>query len=209
MATPARYKKGSFIFKMGDPAKFLYLVDEGSVKLHCSSRSGKNVTFAIATAGDTLNASALSTGSYFMAAQAMTDVTVFKVGRSEYFGFVSRYPELAMEIIHLLSSRLKIEYERMVDIHGEEVEQRVCQSLLALSAKFGDTLHLKREELAEYAGTATETTIRVLTKLKKAGVISCSSHRGVIAISDPAKLESLVDDGGHPDTGDPATRKRL
>ena len=104
-----------------------------------------------------------------MSAQALTDVIVLRIGKNEFFGFVTRFPNLAMEIIHLLSSRLKTEYKRMVDIHREEVEQRVCRSLLTLSSKFGATLHLTREELADYVGTTTETTIRVLSETQEIG----------------------------------------
>jgi CRP-like cAMP-binding protein len=191
-ATTSGFKRGSFIFECGDPADFMYIVQEGSIKLHTTSPSGKNVTFSIAIVGDTLNASALSTGAYFLSAQALTDVAVLRIGRKEFFGFVARFPNLALEIINVLAWRLKAEYERMVDIQKEEVDRRVSQSLLALARKFGTTFHLKREELAEYAGTTTETTIRVLSRLKKKGIVSCSSHRGEIVISDLAKLESLV-----------------
>jgi CRP-like cAMP-binding protein len=193
-ATPISYEKGSFIFETGEPADYLYIVQEGSVKLHSTSPSGKTLTFEISTRGGTLNGSALSTKTYFMSAQALTDVTVLRMGRQEFFGFVARYPNLAMEIIHLLSSRLKAEYERMVGIQRDEMERRVCQSLLALSSKFGSKLSLKREELADYTGTTTETTIRVLSRLKKAGIISCSSRRREIVISDLAKLKSVMED---------------
>jgi CRP-like cAMP-binding protein len=197
-ATPVRYPRGNFIFEIGDPAEYLYIVQEGSVKLHSISPSGKGMTFEISTSGDTLNGSALSTETYFMSAQALTDVTVLRIARNEFFGFVAKYPNLAMEIIHLLSSRLKTEYKRMVANQREEVEQRVCRSLLALASKFGTSLSMKREELAEYAGTTTETTIRVLGRLKKAGIVSCSAHRGEIVIADMDKLKAAVDDTGEP-----------
>jgi CRP-like cAMP-binding protein len=193
-ATPLCYDRGSFIFEIGDPAEYLYIVQEGSVKLHSESPSGKGLTFEISTLGDTLNGSALSTETYFMSAQALTDVTVLRIARNEFFGFVLRYPNLAMEIIHLLSSRLKTEYNRMVVNQREEVGQRVCRSLLALASKFGTTLSMKREELADYAGTTTETAIRVLGRLKKAGIVNCSAHRGEIVIADMDKLRSAVVD---------------
>ncbi len=197
-ATPVRYARGKFIFEMGDPAEYLYIVQEGTVKLHSESPSGKGLTFEISTSGDTLNGSALSTETYFMSAQALTDVTVLRIARKEFFGFVAKYPNLALEIIHLLSSRLKTEYKRMVANQREEVEQRMCRSLLALAMKFGTTLSMKREELADYAGTTTETTIRVLGRLKRAGIVSCSSHRGEIVIADVDKLKSAIVDINEP-----------
>lgn len=199
-ATAVRYSKGSSIFEVGDPAEYLYIVQEGSVKLHGESPSGKGLTFEISKSGDTLNGSALSTERYFVSAQALTEVTVVRIRRDDFFGFVARFPNLALEIIHLQSSRLKREYMRMIASQKGEAEQRVCRSLFALTSKFGPTLSLKREEIAEYAGTTTETTIRVLGKLKRAGILSCSQHRGKIVVADVEKLRSAVADAPDQDS---------
>jgi CRP/FNR family transcriptional regulator len=191
-ATSVIFTKGTYIFKDGDPANFFYIVHEGLVQVFKTSSSGKNITFTIATRGDTLNASALSLENYFVSTQAMNDVTVLRIGRKEFLDFVSRHPSAAMGIIALMAQRLNREYEKIVDIVGEEVELRLMHSLYTLARKFGTTLSLTRQELANFAGTTTETTIRVLSKLKKKGVISCSAGRGEIVISDLTKLQSLM-----------------
>jgi CRP/FNR family transcriptional regulator, cyclic AMP receptor protein len=154
--------------------------------------SGKTLTFDITTSGDVLNGSALSTGKHFVSAQALTDVTVLRIAKPDFFGFVSRYPNLALEIIHLLSFRLQSEYRRLVGVQREEALQRVCASLLSLCSRFGTTLYVTREELADFAGTATETTVRVLSRLKKMGIVSCSSHRREILIADLDKLRAAA-----------------
>jgi CRP-like cAMP-binding protein len=192
LATAAVFTKGAFIFKEGDQANFFYLVHDGLVQVYKTSGSGKNVTFTIATRGDTLIASALSVENYFVSAQAMNDVTVLRIVRKEFLAFVNSHISVAMGIIAIMSQRLNREYERIVDIVGEEVELRLIHSLCLLAGKFGSTLSLTRQELANFAGTTTETTIRVLSKLKKKGVISCSATRGEIVISDLDRLQNNV-----------------
>jgi CRP-like cAMP-binding protein len=191
-ATASVFGKGSFIFTEGDQANFFYVVYDGLVQVYKTSGSGKNVTFTIATRGDTLTASALSIDNYFVSAQAMQDVTVLKIGRKEFLAFLSQHISVAMGIIELMAQRLNREYERIVDIVGEEVELRLVHSLCLLAGKFGSTLTLTRQELANFAGTTTETTIRVLSKLKKKGVISCSATRGEIIISDLTLLQNTI-----------------
>jgi len=191
-ATPVVFSKGRFIFKDGDPSNFFYIVHEGLIQVYKISSSGKNVTFTIAARGDTLNASALSVENYFVSTQAMNDVTVLRIGRKEFLAFVSRHANVAMGIIAIMAQRLNREYERIVDIVGEEVELRLVHSLCILAKKFGTTLSLTRQELANFAGTTTETTIRVLSKLKKKGVISCSASRGEVVISDLNKLQNYI-----------------
>ncbi len=94
-----------------------------------------------------------------------------------------------MQIVGLSAKGLEYEYNRIVDLIGEEVEFRVVHSLFALANKFGPNLMLKREELANYAGTTTETAIRVLSKLRKKGIVS-SAGRGAIAIASMEKLQN-------------------
>lgn len=190
VATPVQYGKGTFIFNDGDPAEFFYIAQQGLIKLHKGSPSGKNVTFIIATLGDTLNAAALSVKKHFLSAQAMTEATVLRIPRKEFWAFEAQHPGIAVNITVLTAEGLDIEYNRIVDLIGEEVELRIVHSLFALANKFGTNLPLKREELANYAGTTTETTIRVLSKLRKKGIISCSGGRGTIIISDLSKLQN-------------------
>jgi CRP/FNR family transcriptional regulator len=186
------FKKGSLILSDGEPSDSLYIIQEGLVKLYNTSASGKSATFHISTRGDTLNGSALFTETYFMSAQAMSDVSVLRIGRNEFLSFVINSPDVAIEIIRVTARRLKSEYERMIDFQREEVEQRMLRCLLTLASKFGTTLSLTREELADFVGTTTETAIRVMSRLKKKGIVSCSARQGEIVISDLAKLDILT-----------------
>lgn len=186
-----RFKKDSKIFMDGDKSEFFYIVDSGLIKLFKGSSTGKNVVFSISTNGDTLNGSALSIDSHFLTAQAITDVTTLRLEKEVFFIFLHKYPDIAVQIIKKLAQRLTIEYQKIVDITGEEVEQRIIHSLYTLSSKLGPILNIKREELGEFSGTTTETTIRVLSKLKKKGIISSASTRGKIIISNMDELQSL------------------
>jgi len=47
------------------------------------------------------------------------------------------------------------------------VEQRIASLLLMLASKLGTELPFTRQEIAEMAGTTTETAIRVLSRLAK------------------------------------------
>jgi CRP/FNR family transcriptional regulator len=186
------FRKGSLIFKEGDAAASFYLVHDGLVQIYKTSVSGKEVTFTVAAKGETLNAAALSVVNYFLSARAMRDATVLQIGRNDYHAFVDRHASLTLRILSLLSQRLSTEYDKIVDIVGAEVESRLVHCLCLLATKFGLTLSLTRQELANYVGTTTETTIRVLAKLRRNGLISCSSIRGEIVITDLEALRNSV-----------------
>jgi CRP-like cAMP-binding protein len=190
VATLRYFKKGELIFRQGDPPNFFHVVQQGMVKTYKVSAFGKHIIVKIASFGDTLNASALFGEKHFVSAQAIDEVMVLSIRKKEYLSLVNKYPLIAMNIVTILGKGLDNEYERILDLVGETVEHRLCNFLFMLFIKFGTTLSLTREELGELAGTTTETTIRVLSKLKAAGIIS--SSRGKIVILDQAKLQSLA-----------------
>ena len=189
LATPCHFKKGQFIFHEGDPSNLFYVVQRGRVKLF-RTRSGKNFIASVVSRGYTLNASALfERQAYFLSAQAMDDVTLLRVRGEDYRSFVKKYPSIAMKIISILTKRMESDLDRIVDVVGERVDQRLHNVLLMLFARFGTTLLFTCEELADLAGTTTETTIRALGKLKDLGILS--STRGKITILDQNKLRDL------------------
>jgi len=190
VAAPHCFKKGEFVFHQGDLPDFFYIVQKGMVKTFKVSTFGKQIIIKIASVGDTLNASALFGEKHFVSAQAIDEVMVLSIRKKEYLSLVSKYPLIAMNIVTILVKGLDNEYERILDLIGETVEQRLCNFLFMLSAKFGTTLSLTREELGDLAGTTTETTIRVLSRLKAADIIS--SSRGKIIILNQAKLQALT-----------------
>ena len=191
-ATSRRFSKGAYIFQDGDRSDVFYLVQQGCVKLYKTSASGKILSFFVAGPGDTLNASAVNLDAYFMSAQTLTDTTVLGVPKPRYVAFLARHGTVAMEIIAVVANRLREEQQRTVDIAGEEVEIRLIKSLLTLASGLGTTLLLTREELATFAGTTTETTIRVLSHFKKQGIIAGYANKGEIVISDLAKLQNTL-----------------
>jgi CRP-like cAMP-binding protein len=79
-----------------------------------------------------------------------------------------------------------IAYEKIIDLLVEKVDLRVSNVLFMLSSKFGTTLSLTCRDIADIAGTTTESTIRVIGKLKKEGILK--SHREKIEILDPVRL---------------------
>jgi CRP/FNR family transcriptional regulator len=51
-------------------------------------------------------------------------------------------------------------------------------------------MKLTKQDIAEMVGTTVETSIRTMSKLTKAGIVSTKA--GNIVIRDPDKLKSLI-----------------
>jgi CRP-like cAMP-binding protein len=81
------------------------------------------------------------------------------------------------------------------------VERRLAYTLLKLAEKFGQPkelglliqVPLSRDDLAEMAGTTTETASRVMSQFQKDGLID--SGRGWVAVTNRDGLEAAAAEG--------------
>jgi CRP/FNR family transcriptional regulator, nitrogen oxide reductase regulator len=190
LADLRRYCKGEFIFHEGDPADFLYIVASGTVKQFKSSPSGRAFTTVISASGNPLCAVALfGTKAYFLSAQAISEANVYFVTRKGFLSFVEKYPVIMTRSLVTMGMVINSAYERLSDFVGETASQRVLNVLYMLYFKFGDAVFFTREEIADMAGTTAETAVRVLGKLRAAGIIE--SRRGGVVVLDETKLRNV------------------
>ncbi len=126
---------------------------------------------------------------YPASAQAMDETRVLAIKRENFLSFLAARPDIALRIIGVLAGRLRDAQGRLMDLAGERVEQRLAHTLLRLSSKLGPTLPFTRQELADMAGTTTETAIRLMARLKDGGIVR--STRGKTVILDETKLRLL------------------
>lgn len=178
------------IFWEGDSPDWFYIVVEGKVKVAKYATTGKELIVAIFTPSHIFGEVAVFDGiPYPASAIAVGEATVLGIRRDDLLKFLSSYPTVALKIMNLLGGRLRDAHDRLRDMAGERVEQRIANTLLMLSEKLGTTIPFTRQEIASIAGITTETAIRLTTRLKDAGIIS--TNRGQILIRDKAKLRAL------------------
>ena len=112
-----------------------------------------------------------------------------RIPTSAFHELLARNPIFLQDSLCLFCDRLRQVEQKSCMIY-DSVERRLAQALLTLSKKFGNTIPLTKHELAELANTTVETTIRVLSQLKKDGIIK--SSRGSTTIVKPSSLEDLT-----------------
>ena len=187
LATEHEFGVGETIIWEGDPPDWVYIVWKGKIKVAKYASSGKELIIAIFPPGYTFGEVAVFDGiPYPASALALEDSTVLGIRRNDLLDFLSKNPSIALKMINLLGARLRDAHDRLRDMAGERVDQRIANILLMLSAKIGPSIPFTRQELADMSGTTTETAIRVTSRLKDQGIIS--TNRGKINILNPEKL---------------------
>lgn len=183
-----RFEKGEFIFHEGDPPDYFHVVAEGRVRVSSLTPSGKRFTAVVADRGNTLNAVVLFDAvPRFLSAQTMDEAIVLFTPRRDFLAVVMKYPQIAVDIIAILGRLVQSAYTRTMAMMEERAEQRIINVLYVLFKRFGESLNFTNKEIADLAGTTTETTIRTMRNFRESGLVE--SKWGLIRILDPARLE--------------------
>lgn len=91
--------------------------------------------------------------------------------------------------------------ESVKGISSERVEQRIVNLLLKFAQKVGErrqgkiriSIYLTRQEIADMVGSTVETTIRVLSRLTKMGLLETKSK--IIFLKDVKRLREIAEEG--------------
>jgi len=196
--TEEEFEKDQYIFTEGDPPDCLYIVKEGTIKMVKHSPSGREMIMAIMTAGDMIGEVAVFDGGPYPAtAQGMGKGSIMKLPRKEFISLLNRYPSVAFQIIGDLGKKLRSALSVARELRGELVEGRIAMVLLKLAKKIGTpveggvmlTIPVTRQDVADMVGSTIETTIRVISRFKKEGIVRDSKGKMTL---DVKRLESIL-----------------
>ncbi len=173
------YKKGQVIFYEGNHSNGLYCIHNGKVKLTKLGEDGKEQVIRFAKTGDILGyRSSLSNEPYNATASAMEDSHICHLSREKYIALMAENPKLSWNTMQVLSKDLKNAEQHLINIAQKTVKERIAEALILIYDTFGITddnqslnVLLSRSEIADIAGTTTETTIRTLAALHKEELI--------------------------------------
>ncbi len=194
-----RFTKREAIFSEGDTSEWFYIVKKGKVKITKLSHEGKEIILEIISPLDFFGGIAVLRGFPYPAnAIAMEDTEVLKISRKNLLSIIDRFPNLMYCMATNIGDRIKGSHETLKSIALEKVESRIASLLIKLSDKAGEKLpegvainmKLTKQDIAEMVGTTVETSIRTMSKLSKAGLVS--SKAGRIIIKDIERLKSLT-----------------
>ena len=188
-----QHLRGARIFDEGDPATAFLAIVEGRVKVYKATPAGKELILEIFGAGDPLAAVAVYENVPFPAsAVALEDVTCLRIEQREFFALLEHHPAIVRGLLSGLTMRLAELTRRLTDLTGARVDARFARLFLKLADQIGRQergaifvpLPLARQELADMTGTTIETTIRIMSRWQKDGVVLTEKDGFLIADRD-------------------------
>lgn len=169
----------AILFFESQPARGVYILCGGHVKLTTSSKDGKTLLVRIAKPGDVLGLSAAIAGTpYEITAQALDAVQVKSFQRQDFLRFIERYVEGSMHATKMLNKEYRDALSDAVRLAlSTSISARVARLFLEMTTGQDDpkprfTMPLTHEDLATMLGTTRESVTRVLSELKRKEIIA-------------------------------------
>jgi CRP/FNR family transcriptional regulator, cyclic AMP receptor protein len=164
------YKKNAIIFKQDQPGDLLYFIEAGHVKLNRVDPSGNELTLAVLGPHEFFGEMAVMDNCGRSAsAYALADLTLLAVCRSSFTDLLLKHPQLALQLIATLCSRLRVIDQRMEEIAFGSIKERLKNLLIAENTEKTIQLKQTHQELAAKVCASRETVTRVLKTLKEEG----------------------------------------
>jgi len=186
------FKKGALIFSEGESATGFYVLSRGKVKIYKLSAEGREFILHILASGEPFGEVPVFTGGNYPAyAEALSDCEALYFPRAEFVRLISGNPSLALNMLALLSRRLKNFTALLEDLSLKEVPGRLAAYLLLSGKKNLEQVELdvSKNQLAGLLGTIPETLSRILTKLARAGFIKQINNRTLVILDEEGLAE--------------------
>jgi CRP/FNR family transcriptional regulator len=198
IAVNKRLNKGELIFSEGDDGNGFFVVVDGQVKIFKLSSEGKEQILHILGAGDPFGQVAMFAGRSFPAyAEAIAKSHLLFFPRHAFIGLISGNPQLGMQMLAVLSMRLRQFTIQIENLSLKEVPGRLASYLIYLAdeQEKADEVNLpiSKGQLASLLGTIPETLSRIFAKMSSQGLIEVSG--GNIRLTDRNGLEELSEHG--------------
>jgi len=195
ISSHAFIKKGEVVFSEGDQAIGFYILKSGRIKIYKLSYDGKEQILHLVMPGEPFGEAPVFAGERFPAyAEAIEESEALFFQRQAFIELVKKDPLIAINMLALLSRRLRQFAQLIENLSLKEVPQRLATYLLYLcenqNRKESIELNISKGQLASILGTIPETLSRILSKMVNQYLIRVQGR--TITIVNKKGLETLA-----------------
>ena len=189
------YRKREEIYKENNYPKGIYYLSKGKIKTHKLNDFGKELITGLFKEGDFFGYIPLfDEGRYSDSATAMEESELCLIPKNGFYDLVYGNSQVSKKFIKILSNDLREKEEQLIKLAYNSVRKKVADALVTLYDRYKNeddsnpfSISISREDLANMAGIATETTIRTLGDLKDEKLIEVIASKIIILNYDKLK----------------------
>ncbi|MDO5701487.1 MAG: Crp/Fnr family transcriptional regulator [Bowdeniella nasicola] len=189
---------GEFLYVAGHSGDNLYVIASGRAKAVRSDPEGVDTIVSVLGPGDLCGSLwHLGETGYAESVQALHTTCALRISVEDFRRLLVDYPQVAVSAFDEVSRQLRDVGDVLAKTSTGTVTERVAHALCRLAEKFGESsadglllqLPLTRADLAAMTGATTESVSRVMSQMRRDGVIS--TGRQWTAVRDMSRLREL------------------
>lgn len=175
------YRRGQHVFRTRDDADRVFYLQSGRAKIYDLSRNGDVTIFWYASPGNLLGPGTVGGApQQSVNAQMIERGVAFALQRNAFEDLLLSYPRLAVNLMKLVSARLRLASEMITDRANLPAEQRLARVLLRLGRNWGTSspvgllldLSISHEEIGHMIGCTRQTVNEILGEFQARGLVA-------------------------------------
>jgi CRP/FNR family transcriptional regulator len=190
--------KDTHLYRIGDHFTNLYAIRLGHFKTFQVSPAGEQQVTGFQMAGELLGMDAISTEHHHCDAMALEDSEVCEIPFARLEELFGTIPSLLHHFHRLMSQEITREQNVMLLLGNMRADQRFAAFLTNLSSRYAARgyssttfqLRMSREEIGNYLGLTIESISRLLSRLKKQGLLRVANRE--IELLDLTRMKALA-----------------
>ena len=196
--TVMSFKKGDILFEEGAHLNGVFCLRNGKCKVTKLSPNGKDQIIRFIKKGELIGErSVLSGSTAHLTVTALEDMEACFIPKDEIESSFRNNTDFSLDITRAICSDLDNANISIANLAQKNVKERLADTLLLFDRTFGIddegflNIKLSREEIANAIGTATESSIRLLSQFKKEGLIELKGKK--IKLLNKVKLQHITE----------------
>ena len=195
VASRRRVKRGTSLFRNGDPFTNLYAIRTGFFKTCITSENGRDQVTGFQMAGEVIGLDGIVNDRHTCDAVALEDADVCLLPFERIEELSTEIPGLQRHVHKIMSREIVREHGVMLLLGSMRAEERLAAFLLNLVQRlhargFSQSelvLRMTREEIGSYLGLKLETVSRTFSKFVEEGIVEVRQRHVRIVNSDALK----------------------
>ena len=207
LAAVRNFAAREVVVSQGDPARALFAIVRGRLKVASSGPDGRDVVLGIMAEGEVFGEVALLDGGLRSATcTAIEPCELLAIDRAQFMELLEESPGIAVKLLQVLSGRLRRLSQRSEDAAFLDVPSRLARSLLDLATRFGErqrkpqsgvyiAIRLSQQELGDLVGATRESVNKHLGEWTRQGILQMRDGRMVISdLESVRRIARVMDD---------------
>ena len=190
------------LFHKGDEASTIYVLATGKLKIVSASELGEEIVFNVIKSGEVIGEISLFAATTRTATVVALEPSVLvAIDRRDFLSFLQRQPDVAVQLLAVLASRVRVLSELVEDNLFLNLPVRLAKKIVSFANDYGvDTaegrrinLKLSQREWGHLVGASRESINKQMRSWTREGLLSVEG--GCVIVQRMEDLQKIV---GHP-----------